>query len=130
MVKDVPPHLLDEIEHFFNVYKMLEHKTTITDGLGGRRRSRWTIVDEAFVRAGGAIMIPRYTLPEMGAIWEERAKFRHWLLIEVLAAEAWSKLGVVPRSGDDEIRERATEVDPARVEEIEETSRARRRSRS
>jgi adenylosuccinate lyase len=66
-------------------------------------------------------MIPRYTLPEMGAIWEERAKFRHWLLIEVLAAEAWSKLGVVPEAEMTEIHERATEVDPARVEELEET---------
>jgi adenylosuccinate lyase len=66
-------------------------------------------------------MIPRYTLPEMGAIWEERAKFRHWLLIEVLAAEAWSKLGIVPEAEMTEIHERATEVDPARVEELEET---------
>ena len=66
-------------------------------------------------------MIPRYTLPEMGAIWEERAKFRHWLLIEVLAAEAWSKLGIVPEAEMTEIHERAIEVDPARVEELEET---------
>ena len=66
-------------------------------------------------------MIPRYTLPEMGAVWEERAKFRHWLRIEVLAAEAWSKLGVVPESEMAAIAELATEVDPSRVEELEET---------
>ena len=66
-------------------------------------------------------MIPRYTLPEMGAVWEERAKFRHWLRIEVLAAEAWSKLGMVPESEMAAIAELATEVDPSRVEELEET---------
>ena len=66
-------------------------------------------------------MIGRYTLPEMGAVWEERAKFRHWLRIEVLAAEAWTKLGVVPETDMAEIRDRAVEVDPARVEEVERT---------
>jgi adenylosuccinate lyase len=66
-------------------------------------------------------MIPRYTLPEMGAVWEERAKFRHWLRIEVLATEAWAKLGVVPEAELTEIKARASEVDPARVDELEAT---------
>ncbi|MGH2783632.1 MAG: adenylosuccinate lyase [Actinomycetota bacterium] len=66
-------------------------------------------------------MIPRYTLPEMGAVWEERAKFRHWLRVEVLAAEAWTKLGIVPETDMAAIREHAAEVDPARVEELEAT---------
>jgi adenylosuccinate lyase len=66
-------------------------------------------------------LIPRYTLPEMGAVWEERAKFRHWLRVEVLAAEAWTKLGVVPETDMAAIREHAAEVDPARVEELEAT---------
>ena len=66
-------------------------------------------------------MIPRYTLPEMGAVWEERAKYRHWLRIEVLAVEAWAKLGVVPEAELGEIKARATEVDPVRVDELEAT---------
>ena len=66
-------------------------------------------------------MIPRYTLAAMGAVWDERAKFRHWLRIELLAAEAWTKLGVVPEAEMTQIRERASEVDPARVEELEAT---------
>ena len=66
-------------------------------------------------------MIPRYTLKEMGAVWEERAKYRHWLRVEVLASEAWTKLGVVPEADMAQIRERAAEVDPARVEELEKT---------
>jgi adenylosuccinate lyase len=66
-------------------------------------------------------MIPRYTLPDMGAVWDERAKYRHWLRIELLAAEAWAKLGVVPEADMTMIRERAGEVDPAHVEELEAT---------
>jgi adenylosuccinate lyase len=66
-------------------------------------------------------VIPRYTLPEMGGVWEERAKFRHWLRIEVLATEAWAKLGVVPEEELAEITARATEVDPVRVDELEAT---------
>jgi adenylosuccinate lyase len=66
-------------------------------------------------------VISRYTLKEMGAVWEERAKFRHWLRIEVLAAEAWTKLGVVPEAAMAEIRANVTEVDPAYVEQLEET---------
>ena len=45
---------------------------------------------------GISIMIPRYTRPEMGAIWTDENKFRIWLQIEVLACEAMNKLGQVP----------------------------------
>ncbi|MCA1831010.1 MAG: adenylosuccinate lyase [Actinobacteria bacterium] len=65
-------------------------------------------------------MIPRYTLPEMGAVWEENVKFRHWLDIEIKAVEAWAALGVVPQNDLDAIKERARPVDPARVADIEE----------
>jgi len=43
-------------------------------------------------------VIPRYTLPEMGAIWEETSKYRYWGQIEILAVEAWAALGVVPQT--------------------------------
>ena len=36
-------------------------------------------------------MIPRYTLPEMAAVWSEETKLSHWLRIEVLACEAWNQ---------------------------------------
>ena len=52
-LKDVPPHLLDEIEHFFNVYKTLEKKETFTEGWEDSEVAR-RIVDEAFARSGGA----------------------------------------------------------------------------
>ena len=38
-------------------------------------------------------MIPRYTRPEMGKIWEEENKYRIWLEIEILACEAQAELG-------------------------------------
>ncbi|MGZ4119321.1 MAG: lyase family protein, partial [Actinomycetota bacterium] len=65
-------------------------------------------------------MIPRYTLPEMGAIWEETSKYRYWTDIEILAVEAWAELGVVPQNDLEAIKERARPVDPVRVAEIEE----------
>ena len=52
-------------------------------------------------------MIPRYTRPELGAIWSDENKFRIWLRIEILACEAMHKLGVVPAADLKRIRERA-----------------------
>jgi adenylosuccinate lyase len=43
-------------------------------------------------------MIERYTLPEIGSIWSEENKFSIWLKIEIFAAEANNKLGIVPNS--------------------------------
>lgn len=42
-------------------------------------------------------MIPRYTRPEMAAIWTEENKFKAWLEVEILACEAWAELGVIPK---------------------------------
>jgi len=67
-------------------------------------------------------VIPRYTLPAMGAIWEETSKYRYWTQIEILAVEAWAALGVVPQNDLEAIKERARPVDPARVAEIEATT--------
>ena len=41
-------------------------------------------------------MIPRYARPEMSGVWSDAAKLAHWLEIEILAVEAWARLGVVP----------------------------------
>jgi adenylosuccinate lyase len=66
-------------------------------------------------------VIPRYTLPEMGAVWAEETKLGHWLRIEVLACEAWAELGRIP-SGDLEAIRSGASVDPDRVRRIEETT--------
>ena len=41
-------------------------------------------------------MIECYTLPEMGAIWTDQAKFKSWLDVEIAATEANCRLGAVP----------------------------------
>ncbi len=63
-------------------------------------------------------MIPRYTLPRMGAIWESATRYATWLRIEILACEAWAERGVVPREALAEIRAKAA-VDPDRVDALE-----------
>ena len=41
-------------------------------------------------------MIPRYTRPEMAAIWEPKSRFRIWFEIEAHAADAMAALGIIP----------------------------------
>ncbi|MDH3335439.1 MAG: adenylosuccinate lyase, partial [Rhodospirillaceae bacterium] len=41
-------------------------------------------------------MIPRYSRPEMVAIWEAANKFRIWFEIEAHACDALAELGVIP----------------------------------
>jgi adenylosuccinate lyase len=67
-------------------------------------------------------VISRYTLPDMGAVWSEEAKLRHWLRIEVLACEAWAKLGRIPQEDLEEIRSKAS-VEADRVRQIEDVTR-------
>jgi len=53
-------------------------------------------------------VIPRYALPEMSAVWEEQTRLGYWLEIEILAAEAWARLGVVPEQAALKIRAKAS----------------------
>ena len=52
-------------------------------------------------------MIERYTLPEMGKIWTESAKFQSWLKVEIAACEANFSLGKIPENAIKEIRSNA-----------------------
>jgi adenylosuccinate lyase len=63
-------------------------------------------------------VIPRYTLPEMAAVWSDEARFGQWLEIEILAVEAWARLGTVPAEDARAIRDRAT-ITVERVNELE-----------
>ncbi|MDA0378720.1 MAG: adenylosuccinate lyase [Bacteroidetes bacterium] len=67
-------------------------------------------------------MIDRYTRPEMAELWSEKAQFDAWLEVEIAAAAAWSKLGVIPAEDVEKIRAKAT-FDVARIHEIEEVTR-------
>ena len=53
-------------------------------------------------------MIPRYSLPEMAAVWSDRARLDHWLQIELLAVGAWAELGKIPPEDAAACRERAS----------------------
>jgi adenylosuccinate lyase len=67
-------------------------------------------------------VIPRYTLPEMAAVWSDEARLSRWLEIEILAVEAWARLGRIPEADAREIRERAAfHLD--RVAELERITR-------
>ncbi|TDJ56491.1 MAG: adenylosuccinate lyase [Ignavibacteria bacterium] len=67
-------------------------------------------------------MIERYTLPEMGKIWEDEFKFSTWLKIEILACEARAKLGEIPEKDVDVIKEKA-KFDVKRILEIEDITK-------
>ncbi len=67
-------------------------------------------------------MISRYTLPEMGKIWEDEFKFSTWLKIEVLACEARYEMGEISEADLNEIKEKSS-FDVNRILEIEETTK-------
>ncbi|WP_341213884.1 adenylosuccinate lyase [uncultured Limimaricola sp.] len=65
-------------------------------------------------------MIPRYSRPEMTAIWEPATKFRIWYEIEAHAGDAMADLGVIPRENADAVwKAKDVEFDVARIDEIE-----------
>ncbi|MCU1493967.1 MAG: Adenylosuccinate lyase [Acidimicrobiaceae bacterium] len=65
-------------------------------------------------------MIPRYSLPEMAALFTDEARLGLWLEVELLAVEAWSKLGVVPPEHAAAVRSRAPKADAALVAAVAE----------
>ncbi|HEV3271287.1 MAG TPA: adenylosuccinate lyase [Candidatus Methylacidiphilales bacterium] len=63
-------------------------------------------------------MIPRYSRPEMAALWSEEAKLAHWLEIEVLACEGMAAIGAIPAEDAQIIRAKAAfDVDTVRENE-------------
>jgi adenylosuccinate lyase len=66
-------------------------------------------------------MIPRYTHPEMAAVWDPRTRFRIWFEIEAHAADAMAELGIIPKSAAKTIWEkgRDAEFDVSRIDAIE-----------
>jgi adenylosuccinate lyase len=63
-------------------------------------------------------MIPRYSRPQMAAIWAPENKFRIWFEIEAHACDAQAKLGVIPEAAAKAVWERG-KFDIARIDEIE-----------
>ncbi len=63
-------------------------------------------------------MIQRYARKEMSAIWEDQSRFDAWLKVEILAAEAWSELGVIPKEDVKLLWEKAS-FDIERIAQLE-----------
>lgn len=63
-------------------------------------------------------MIPRYSRPEMSAVWSDENKFKTWFEIEACACEALAKLGKIPQKAVDDIRAKGR-FDQKRIDEIE-----------
>ena len=66
-------------------------------------------------------MIPRYTLPEMGAVWTDEARFAAMLRVELAVARAQARRGLVPGDALTALESRAV-VDVARIAELERTT--------
>ncbi|SJZ49269.1 adenylosuccinate lyase [Consotaella salsifontis] len=66
-------------------------------------------------------MIPRYSRPEMTAVWSPETKFRIWFEIEAHACDALAELGVIPKEAARTIWEKGGNAtfDIARIDEIE-----------
>jgi adenylosuccinate lyase len=66
-------------------------------------------------------MIPRYSRPEMTAIWSAETKFRIWFEIEAHAMSAMANLGIVPKEAAETVWEKGHDAvfDIARIDEIE-----------
>ena len=66
-------------------------------------------------------MIPRYSRPEMAAIWSPETRFRIWFEIEAHAADAMAELGIIPKEAAKKVWEKGNKAkfDVARIDAIE-----------
>ena len=65
-------------------------------------------------------MIPRYSRPEMTAIWSPETKFRIWYEIEAHACDAQAAIGVIPQANADAVwKAKVVEFDVAKIDAIE-----------
>src|SRR3989304_5023105 len=63
-------------------------------------------------------MIPRYTRPEMGKVWDTEKKYQKWLDVEIAAWEAWAELGEIPKNALKTIKKKAR-FDIKSIDDIE-----------
>ncbi|OGF47824.1 MAG: adenylosuccinate lyase [Candidatus Firestonebacteria bacterium RIFOXYA2_FULL_40_8] len=67
-------------------------------------------------------MINRYTLPEMGGIWTDEARYRKWLAVEVAVCEVLAGRGEMPKKAYLNIKKKAN-INVKRIEAIEEKTK-------
>ena len=70
-------------------------------------------------------MIPRYSRPEMAAIWSPETRFRIWFEIEAAALDGMAEIGAAPKEAARLVRERGEKAvfDIARIDAIERETR-------
>jgi adenylosuccinate lyase len=70
-------------------------------------------------------MIPRYSRPEMTAVWSPETRFRIWFEIEAYASEAMAEIGVIPKEAAKTIWEKGSKAkfNVARIDEIEKVTK-------
>jgi adenylosuccinate lyase len=68
-------------------------------------------------------VIPRYSLPEMAALFTDEARFEMWLEVELLAVEGWAEVGTIPRDAAAAVRARSPKVTPELVGAINDRER-------
>jgi adenylosuccinate lyase len=75
-------------------------------------------------------MVPRYSRPEMAAIWAPVNRYRIWFEVEALAAEGMARIGAIPEAAARTIRDKGapklaamTEADVERIDAIERETR-------
>jgi adenylosuccinate lyase len=75
-------------------------------------------------------MVPRYTRPEMEAIWAPANRYRIWFEIEALAAEGMARIGAIPKAAANAIREKGgakiAAIGPADIDRIDAIERETR----
>ncbi|MGH9165605.1 MAG: adenylosuccinate lyase [Acidimicrobiales bacterium] len=65
-------------------------------------------------------VIPRYSMPEMAALWTDEARLAGWLEVELSAAEGWAEVGALPAADAAALRQRAPVVDAGLVAAVAE----------
>ncbi len=68
-------------------------------------------------------MIPRYTPADFEALWSPATRYATWLEVELAACDAMEEDGRVPRGTAAGLRARSLALDPARIDEIERTTK-------
>ena len=103
-----------------------EHQRDPHGGRHGARGSCLVFASRRAVLGHGVIpesepMIPRYSRPEMAAIWDPQTRFRIWFEIEAHASDAMAELGIIPKEAAYTIWEKGRHAtfDLARIDEIE-----------
>jgi adenylosuccinate lyase len=68
-------------------------------------------------------MIPRYTPPELAALWSSERRYQVWLDVELAACDAMETASFVPKGTAERIRAKKLVLDAARIDEIERTTK-------